>query len=84
MAKYKVTATSQGKVRTETIDASKNVLFKRAKNEGDVANAYESFWNINKYEPIVKVIKVRKLKSKPLFSGKKLGIMSMIKNKRRR
>lgn len=53
MTKYVVTAraysrrTGQpvGKMRNETIDTEKNVLFKNARSTQDVRAHYESFWN---------------------------------------
>lgn len=47
--------------RIEYIDTKKNELFKDSKTKEDVKNRYESFWNIDKYENIVKVDRVQKV-----------------------
>lgn len=45
-------------IRNEIINTSSNELFKSAKSKQDVKDIYESFWNINKKSPKVKVLDI--------------------------
>ena len=67
--RYDVVATSNGITRTERINTS-NPIFKGAKTKTEIKHRYEGYWNINKYEPKVTVLKVKKV-------GKKRKAQSM-------
>ena len=66
MVKYEVEAFSFNKsgkriVRKEIIDTSENKMFSENDSQSTIKRKYESYWNMDKYEPPVRVLNVRQI-----------------------
>lgn len=60
MTRFDVTATSQGRTRTERIDTETNSLFSPRDSIADVRRKYEKFWN-TRGAPRVRVLQVKEV-----------------------